>query len=294
MKHQRLWASVALLLVATFWGASWVGYRELYRFGMSGMSVGFFMTAIAALCSAFVARRSILAGGWRGIAPWLVFAIMISAALSNVGFTWGMVHGEVMRVMLLFYLMPVWSAIFAPLILGERSNWVGNVCIALGFVGAAIMLYPTGGGLPLPQTTAEWAGLIAGIGSGILNIWVRKTPELADELRSFFMLAGGALFALLCLPFEKEAILPVPEHMGSAVLIALVLGGSLFVVNRLYQYGLRHLTTHQAVVIFPFELVVGAVSSWLIAGEVMSMRAWIGGGFIVSAALIAAWWGSEK
>lgn len=46
--------------------------------------------------------------------------------------------------------------------------------------------------------------------------------------------------------------------------------------------------------IFPFELVVGAVSSALIAHELMSTRAWIGGLLIASASFIANWWGVQE
>ena len=35
------------------------------------------------------------------------------------------------------------------------------------------------------------------------------------------------------------------------------------------------------------ELVVGAVSAWLLAAEIVSIREWLGGGLIMIAALIA-------
>jgi len=57
---------------------------------------------------------------------------------------------------------------------------------------------------------------------------------------------------------------------------------------------MRYLSTHQAVVIFPFELVVGAVSSWLLANEVMTLRAWLGGLLIMGAGLISSWWGETE
>lgn len=293
MNQHRTLATTALLAVVFFWGLSWVAYRELYDYGMSGMSVSLVMTAIATFLSFVSAFKLIVQRTWRGTAWWLIALIMLAAAFSNVGFVWGMVHGEVMRVMLLFYLMPVWSALLAPLVLKERSNWVGNVAIGCGLLGAAIMLHNPELGFPAPRSPAEWAGLLAGMGSGALNVLVRKTPELHDELRSFFSLAGAVILSAVWLQFEAGPHLPKAEHWNSAVLILLALGVFLFLINRLYQYGLRYLSTHQAVVIFPVELVIGAVSSWLIAGEVMSARAMIGGALIVSAAFISSWWGKN-
>ncbi|MFZ1891336.1 MAG: DMT family transporter [Formosimonas sp.] len=293
MNQHRTLATTALLAVVLFWGLSWVAYRELYLYGMSGMSVSLAMTTVAVLCSGVFSFKLIARRAWRGTPRYLIALIMLASAFSNVGFVWGMVHGEVMRVMLLFYLMPVWSALLAPLVLKERSNWVGNLAIGFGLLGAVIMLYKPELGFPAPSNPAEWAGLLAGMGSGALNVLVRKTPELDDELRSFFSLAGSVVLSAVWLQFEAGPHLPTAEHVGGAVLILLGLGVFLFMINRLYQYGLRHLTTHQAVVIFPVELVIGAVSSWWIAGEVMGEPAMIGGALIVSAAFISAWWGKS-
>ena len=53
--------------------------------------------------------------------------------------------------------------------------------------------------------------------------------------------------------------------------------------------GLRvtHMPVQRSAVIMLFELVVGAASAWWLAGEVVTLREWIGGMLILSAALIA-------
>jgi drug/metabolite transporter (DMT)-like permease len=45
------------------------------------------------------------------------------------------------------------------------------------------------------------------------------------------------------------------------------------------------------VLILSAELVIAAVSSWLIANETMSLRAWVGGTMIIAAGLISSRWG---
>src|SRR4051794_3897576 len=52
-------------------------------------------------------------------APWLLAAIAVSAGFCNVGYVLAMLYGEVVRVMLLFYLAPLWTLLFAWLLLGE-------------------------------------------------------------------------------------------------------------------------------------------------------------------------------
>ena len=52
-------------------------------------------------------------------------AIGLSAGFANIGFTYAVIYGEVMRVVLLFYLAPVWTVIFARALLGEKLGTGG-------------------------------------------------------------------------------------------------------------------------------------------------------------------------
>ena len=52
----------------------------------------------------------------------------------------------------------------------------------------------------------------------------------------------------------------------------LVVGVTIFCVTLTVQFGLAHTPANQAIVIFLFELVVAAISSYFLAGEIMSRR----------------------
>ena len=285
-------ARLALLYIAIYWGLSWLGFRYLYAWGMSGISVGVATAIIPTVLSLYLARGHIREG-FRTVPKSQLIIIMVSAALSNLAFTWGVIHGQVMRVMLLFYLMPVWTGLLATLVYHERTNWAGWLGIVLGVVGASVMLYDPASGLPLPMNLAEWAGLIAGIGSAVMTVQVRHGVKMRADFQRVLFGLGPIVFGLIWLQFEPGSHWPQREHLFSALSIIVLMGCMLMLSYTLYQYGLKYLTSHQAVVIFPFELVVGAVSSALIAHEMMSMRAWIGGGLIVLASFIASWWGVE-
>ena len=291
---QVIWARLALIEVSVFWGLSWIGYRGLHEMGMSGMAAGVASCIASMMIALFIGFKALRSGAWRKTSLGLIAIMMAGSAISNLGFTWGIVHGEVMRVMLLFYLMPVWSSIMAHFLLKERANWAGWLGVVMGLAGAALMLYNPALGTPFPSTPAEWAGLAAGIGSAILNIAVRQTPDMPQDARAFFLSAGGVILGLLWLPFEVGPHLPRMDVVGWALALIFVMGGLLLLTNRMYQYGMKHLNTHQAVVILPFELVVGALSSWYLANEAMSGRAWFGGVLIVLAGLVASWWGEHE
>ena len=286
-------ARLALLYVASFWGLSWLAFRYLYAWGMSGMSVGISIALVATAIAAFFAREFLLSE-WRVTPKRQLWLIMLCAAFSNLGFTWGMLHGEVMRVMLLFYLMPVWTGLLATLVFRERTNWAGWTGIALGLLGAMVMLYEPRLGLPVPANAAEWAGLGAGVASAVMNVNIRHVSKMRPEFQAFLFGLGAIVVGSVWLLFETGPHWPRAEYVGSALAVIVLMGALLMLSYKAYQFGLRYLTSHQAVVIFPFELVVGAVSSALIAHELMSTRAWIGGLLIASASFIANWWGVQE
>jgi drug/metabolite transporter (DMT)-like permease len=217
----------------------------------------------------------------------------LAAGVTNVGFVWGAIHGEVMRVLLLFYLTPAWTALFAHFILHERLNWSGGALAALSLLGAALMLWSPKLGVPLPANAAEWAGLIGGMGFAMSNVLVVKTsrvlPHMKPEMRTAVIFAGAALFGALTSCFEPMSAAPAGEHLARVVLLVLALGVVLGSNNMLVQYGLARVPANRASIIMLFEIVVTALTSWLFAGETPGPREWAGGACIVLASLLSSW-----
>jgi len=58
-------------------------------------------------------------------------------------------------------------------------------------------------------------------------------------------------------------------------------------------YAVSRMPVQRSSVIMLFEILVGAVSAWLIAGESMQWREWLGGAMIVGAGLIAVFYGEK-
>jgi len=58
-------------------------------------------------------------------------------------------------------------------------------------------------------------------------------------------------------------------------------------VNFAAQYGLTKISANRAIVIYLFELVVTAISTWLLADEALSLKEWCGGAMIIAAALLS-------
>jgi len=273
-------ALVSLLAGATVWGLVWYPYRVLQEMGVSA-ALGATLTYLAAFLFGYPVLRRRLAG----CRPSGMLALIaLVAGGCNLGYVLATVHGEVMRVLLLFYLAPLWTVLLSRLLLKEKVSLPGTAVIALSVAGAAVMLWQPSLGLPLPERGAEWLGLAAGFLFALANVLIRKTHELSIELKSMAVFAGVVLVGLAVLPFEPSAA-ALPSATGG--LLIGVIGLVLLATNLFVQYGLTHTPANRAIVIFLFELVVAALSAWLLAGEVMRSQEWVGGAMIVAASLFS-------
>lgn len=283
------WPTLAILIGASVWGVIWYPLRTLASFGLTGTAAGAATSAAGCLFVLLLRRRSIATVRWHWILPMLGLA----AGVTNIGFVWGAIHGEVMRVLLLFYLTPAWTAIFAHFILHERLSWSGAALAGLSLLGAVMMLWSPRLGVPLPGSAAEWAGLVAGMGFAMSNVLVVKTsrvlPQMKPEMRTAVIFGGAAIFGALASCFEPLPALHAGEPVARVVLLVLVLGLLLSSNNMLVQYGLARVPANRASIIMLFEIVVTALSSWLLAGETPGPREWAGGACIVLASLLSSW-----
>ncbi|MDD2928200.1 MAG: DMT family transporter [Sideroxydans sp.] len=274
-----------LLSGALVWGLIWYPYRVLQDAGISGALATGLTYGFAMLCGGFILPRL-----WRErstLNGWALL-LVLSAGWANLGYVLGMLHGEVMRVLLLFYLAPVWTILFSYWLLGEKLDRYGYAIVLLSLGGALVMLWKPEIGVPFPQNVSEWLGLTAGMGFALSNVVSRRSSHLSVEVKSFSLWLGTLLLTLPFLWWQGGASQQLSTvsagFWGLLLLMGLVLCATSFAV----QYGVAHLSANRAVVLFLFELVVAALSSWLLANESMDLREWIGAALIVSATLLSS------
>jgi len=275
---------VGVLSGALVWGLIWYPYRVLQDIGVSGAMATFITYLLAMLCGAFMLPRV-----WRERATFNGWALLLilSAGWANLGYVLGMLGGEVMRVLLLFYLAPVWTILFSLWILGERLNRYGYFVVLLSLSGAIVMLWEPAMGLPLPQNLSEWLGLSAGMGFALSNVTSRRAAHLSVEAKSFSLWLGTATLTLPFLLWQGGVGAQLSGIGMQSWLLLALMGLVLCATSFAVQFGVTHLSANRAVVLFLFELVVAAVTSYFLAGEAMELRDWIGATLIVSASLLS-------
>ncbi len=281
---QKVLAVSGLLSGAVTWGLVWYPLRLLEKDGVTGELTTFLMFGIALLLGIVFFHKTL-----RQLPPskTILILIAVTAGWTNLAYAIAVIHGEVMRVLLLFYLSPLWTVLLSRMILGERLNRHGYTVLALSFSGAMVMLWSPVNGLPLPQNSAEWFGLSAGLMFALSNVLTRKAHYHDIYLKSLSVFAGVSIIAIMPLLFQPSMLSPLVALSVSSWGILLGLGLLAFLATVTVQFGLTHTPSNQAIVIFLFELVVAAISAYYLAGEKMMLREWVGGMMIITASLFS-------
>jgi len=272
----------ALLFGAALWGVVWYPYRLLAASGLDGIWSTLLTYAVAlAIGLALFAREA--AKLWP--LPPLALVMGLAIGWSNLAYVVGVLQGEVMRVLLLFYLAPLWTVPLARLFLRERLDIAGGLIMALAFAGAIIMLWKPRLGAPWPESRAEWLGLVAGFLFALGNVLIRRLETMTDAGKSIVIWAGVALAALVHLPMGSPAAAAWAAVATPQGWLVPAIGMVLVAMSLALQYGLGRMPANRAIVILLFELVVAAIAAYFLAGERLRAQDTLGAAFIVAATL---------
>ncbi|MEJ7687877.1 MAG: DMT family transporter, partial [Variovorax sp.] len=229
---------------------------------------------------------------------WRAFAVQrsllllgLAAGATNVGFNWAVTQGDVVRVVLLFYLMPLWSVVLAWAFLGERPTAAALARVALALTGVAVVLKTPEVAWPLPASQADWLGVAAGFGFAVTNILLRRLRTAPGESRALAMFGGCAVLACLTALGGTAigAFAPPPWAAASGWLgWAALLATGFVLANVCLQYGAARLAASATSVIMLSEVLFASASSVALGAGTMGARTWIGGALIVLAALWSA------
>jgi len=280
--HQIL-PILSLLLTATLWGLVWYPLRLLEAQGLHGLWLTLASYGAALLVG--------LVWLWNGRRDWianplLLVLMTLAVGWCNVSFVLAVLDGTVVRVLLLFYLSPLWALVLGWLLLKEHPGTSGLVAFVLAVSGAITMLWNPDMGFPWPRDRADWLAASSGFAFAFANVMVRKMHRVSMRTKSSASWLGVVVVAGVWLALAWEPLPDVPlSTWGGAVLLGWL---GFFVMTVTVIYGVSHMPVHRSAVILLFELIIGAVSSLLLTDEQVQLREWIGGAFIMLAAYLAA------
>ncbi|MDO8772777.1 MAG: DMT family transporter [Burkholderiaceae bacterium] len=288
----KLWPIGALVVNAFVWGVSWWPLRELQSAGLHPL-----WSTVIMYCFALLVVLSVKPLAWRGLVQhpelWL---LLLASGLTNVGFNWAVSISDVVRVLILFYLMPGWAVLLAWLLLKERPTRAALLRLLLGLAGVMVILFPASASqsgavvaFSLDLSFADGLALMGGFSFALTNVLLKRLGNTPSEARMFAMFGGGALLAVVAgaAGMTQGWVTALPPVSSYWAWIAAGLALAFLVSNTALQYGAARLPSSTTSLVMLTEILFGSLSSVAMGAAVLDSRTLIGGALIVTAAVLA-------
>jgi len=192
-----------LALSSMLWGLSWIPLKYLNELGVAGVPITFLIYSIMLGITTFmvIPYRQHILKNWKTLG-----AISFLGGGALLSFNTAMVYGDVIRVMVLFYILPLWGVLGGRLILKERITplrWLG---MGFSIVGAFLVV----DGINTLNSEGSWLdglALLAGFLFAMNNIAFRASEETPLILKLHFMFLGTVALSITTLTFLQQPIL---------------------------------------------------------------------------------------
>ena len=281
------WAVSGLLLNAFVWGVCWWPFKQLETLGLHPLWATALVYAFVFTAITLSLWRSGQLQSWRAH-PGLWW-LLLASGLTNVGFNWAVTVGDVVRVVLLFYLMPAWSVLVAWLLLGDKPRPMALVRLALALAGLTIVLKTPETPWPVPESLADVLALAGGLTFAITNALLLKLKDTPGPSRTLAMFGGGAVMATLAalLGLATGVVSTGQAPTWAWLPLIALLGTSFLLGNLALQYGAARLAAHTTALVMLSEVLFASVSSVILGASQWESRTLWGGALILLAALLS-------
>jgi drug/metabolite transporter (DMT)-like permease len=280
---RALFPVLVLLTASVVWGLTWVPLKYFGGFGLQGVNVTLVgHGSVGALALPWLALRW---QGWRRDKRSMLL-LATFGGLANLAFASAIVSGEVVRVMVLFYLLPAWGVLGGWALLGERVDGLRKLTV-VGALGGAFLILGGGRVFTERPSLADVLAVVSGMALAMNNVLFRKLSGVAVPDKVAAMFAGCLVLAL---PLTFLGVQPLPAGVTADVWLELVAFGLiwLFAATVGTQWGVAHMEAGRSSVLIIMELVAAVASAALINGVRLRPIEWLGGVLIVGAAFVEA------
>ncbi|MGO4402742.1 DMT family transporter [Bosea sp. RAF48] len=265
----------AMPLLFTFlWSTGWVvaGYSARYADALTFLVVRF-ATAAALLTAIALTTSAPWPRGRRAVLDIAITGILLHG-IYLAGVWWAVRHGLPAAISgLIAGLQPILTALFAPVLVGERISGMRWLGIACGFLGIALVLQPQLAGV---EPVALWGVLapmlinVGGMFAVTFGSFYQKARIVSGDLRTMTAIQYTAA-ALIVMPF---AFLFEPMRIEWNLTMLLVLAWSVIVLSIgsiwLYLFMIRRGEVSRIATFLYLVPALVAVEAWMLFGETLT------------------------
>lgn len=260
----------ALCLIYLIWGMNWVVMK----------TANTFFPPITFVAYRFLFGALVLLTVWRWLHlslpakkywPWIFLTGILQMGLNNIAAQTSMLTLGAGMVSVLNYSMPVFAAVMAHFLLGERLTWRKGAGIVLAIAGMAVLMDVHAGG----NVTAICIGLLSAVFWGLASIFVKlKLSDVNPISLTTWQMVCASLSLL-----AYTAVVPQGEVVwNTESVLCLIYNGVLAsaLAFFLWSWILQHIEVSKASVAVLAVPVVGVVGGILCLGEPMTLHIFFG------------------
>lgn len=279
-------AVLAGLFAGVCWGIYWLPLRLVEQAGFDAawaMAIFTALPAILCLPAIWFLRLDYARGG----------ATLLGGVLGGVAFALyaaSLLYTEVVRAVLLFYLMPIWGFLLGWVMLGDRITWSRWLAIGLGLLGMTV-IFAQDTGIPWPRNAGDWCGLVSGVFWALgctLILTGEGRVRAATHTVNFFIIAAVISCAVAFFASAQGNVAPPDWAALGQVMIWFVPVTILLILPSGFAsiFAPSRLNPGIVGLLFMTEIVVAAISAAILSGEPFGLREMIGLPLILSAGLV--------
>ena len=278
-------AKFASLYAGLAYGIYWIPLRALEQAGLHDV-----LPALVFNLIPMILIVPLIAWRWSRIrrAPLHFHITGVVVGLSLVGYTNAFLYTDVVRVLILFYMTPIWGFFLARIFLGDLITPVRWISILLG-IGGMLTIFGIDAGIPLPDNIGDWIALSAGIFWAIASLMMLTGEESPIDYALWFFLWNGLAAILVSCIFFAQSDASLPEFTVFAAVLPWMIPLALVLVipaGFAVIYGPTQLNPGIAGILFMVEIGVGTLTASLLTNEPFGVRELLGVLMITLAALI--------
>jgi drug/metabolite transporter (DMT)-like permease len=257
---------IITIIAASAWGLFWLPLRAFEENGLDAgwATLAIFATPVLLLMPLVLLRmtRNLPTGVGNATT-----GLLVGGAVAL--YSESVLHTDVARALILFYVTPVWSTILETTLLKRRLTASRITALVLGLGGLVTIL---GGrtGVPIPQNVGDTLALLAGMvwACGSLQVRANRSVGIVETVVSFFLYGSLAALVVALLPFEAKTQPPTWAEL-ERLLPWLVLAAAGFMIPVMWGllWGSKHIDAGRLGILLQMEAVVGIGSAALLTDE---------------------------
>jgi drug/metabolite transporter (DMT)-like permease len=284
-EKNRTLGFVACALAGSLWGCGFFfGKIALAEMSVSDMVLyRFLFGTIVLLPLLFTHRPHFDRSAW-GL---LLLASFFGVPLQFLIQFYGLSLTTVSHASLMVGTMPVILAVGAAVFAHERMDRIGWLALAGSTCGAALIALSGRHGHPGEASLPGDLLVVASLAIALFWLLINKhLMEQYDHIAvTAYGVALGTLMLLIWVPFRYGA--PPVAHISIKAWLAIAASGVLCTASTtlLWNWGMTQVPASQAGVLLNMEPLMGSLLGVLVLGERLGPGAWVGGAFILTAAI---------